>query len=276
MSTPTPADNYEALIASTAQWLANRMPTKPDTAIVLGTGLDTLADDIAVACQFAYKDIPNFPVSTVEGHAGALIVGTLAGRDVIALRGRFHYYEGYTMKQVTFYVRVLHALGVGTLIVSNAAGGCNPAFRVGDIMVIDDHINLFPDNPLRGRNIAPGPRFLDMHDAYDPALRAAVDGIAGSTVRHGVYLGLQGPSYETPAEYRAFHTLGADAVGMSTVPEVIVARHCAMRVLGLSVITNMGLSDTEEKADHEEVQAAAATAGPRMANIVKQLLNANI
>ena len=222
-----------------------------------------------------YKDIPHFPVSTVEGHDGRLIVGMLGGRRVLAMKGRFHYYEGYTMQEVTFPIRVMYELGIKTLFVSNAAGGANKDFHVGDLMIITDHINFFPEQPLRGKNIPTGPRFPDMHEAYDRTLIAHADEIAkekGIRVVHGTYIGVQGPSYETPAEYRAYHTLGADAVGMSTVPEVIVARHCGIRVFGISIITNMGISDKPETATHEEVQEAANAAQPLMTEIFKELI----
>ena len=222
-----------------------------------------------------YKDIPNFPVSTVEGHDGRLIVGTLGGKQVLAMKGRFHYYEGYSMQEVTFPIRVMYELGIRTLLVSNAAGGANKDFRVGDLMVITDHINFFPEHPLRGKNIPTGPRFPDMHEPYDHELIAAADRIAaekGIRLVHGTYIGVQGPSYETPAEYRAFHILGGDAVGMSTVPEVIVARHCGIKVFGLSVITNMGLTEDGEAASHDEVQAAAHDVQPRLRMLVKKMM----
>lgn len=221
--------------------------------------------------EFPYSDIPNFPVSTVEGHDGKLIFGQLSGKTVMAMKGRFHYYEGYSMKEVTFPVRVMYELGIRQLIVSNAAGGANTSFEVGDLMVITDHINAFPEHPLRGRNIPTGPRFPDMHEAYDHEFIALADAIAAEKemrIVHGVYYGTQGPSYETPAEYRAFHTLGADAVGMSTVPEVIVARHCGIRVFGLSIITNMGISDTPQVATHEEVQEAGLRAQEKVETLV--------
>lgn len=225
--------------------------------------------------EIPYAQIPNFPISTVEGHDGKLIFGRLGNKDVIAMKGRFHYYEGYSMQEVTFPVRVMYELGIKTLIVSNAAGGANPSFHVGDVMVINDHINAFPENPLRGKNIPTGPRFPDMHEAYDKSLIVLADKIAeekGYKLVHGVYYGTQGPSYETPAEYKAFHTLGADAVGMSTVPEVIVARHCNIKVFGLSIITNMGISDSNEIATHEEVLDAGNKAMPVVTDIVKTLV----
>lgn len=271
-------------IQQTAQWLSQQMTSTgkittqnlPTTAIVLGTGLGQLASEIDTVWEMPYKDIPNFPVSTVEGHDGCLIVGTLGGKQVLAMKGRFHYYEGYSMQEVTFPIRVMYELGIRTLLVSNAAGGANKDFRVGDLMVITDHINFFPEHPLRGKNIPTGPRFPDMHEPYDHKLIATADRIAaekGIRLVHGTYIGVQGPSYETPAEYRAYHTMGADAVGMSTVPEVIVARHCNIRVFGISIITNMGISDSPETATHEEVQEAANKAQPLMTEIFKGVIN---
>ena len=251
------------------------MTTPPKIAIVLGTGLGQLASEITDTYDFPYKDIPHFPVSTVEGHDGRLIFGKLGGRDILAMKGRFHYYEGYSMKEVTFPVRVMKELGIETIFVSNAAGGANKDFCIGDLMIIKDHINFFPEHPLRGKNIPQGPRFPDMHEAYDKQLIALADSIAeekGIRLVHGTYFGVQGPSYETPAEYRAYHLLGGDAVGMSTVPEVIVARHCGMKVFGVSVITNMGISDTPVEATHEEVQEAANNAEPLMTEIMREMV----
>lgn len=262
-------------IKETAAWLKSRMTTAPKVAIVLGTGLGQLASEITDAYEFSYKDIPNFPVSTVEGHDGKLIFGRLGGKDILAMKGRFHYYEGYSMKEVTFPIRVMCELGIRTLFVSNAAGGANKDFHIGDLMIITDHINLFPEHPLRGKNIPQGARFPDMHEAYDKELIAMADRIAaenGIRIMHGTYLGVQGPSYETPAEYRAYHMLGGDAVGMSTVPEVIVARHCDIKVFGISIITNMGIADTPVEATHEEVQEAAHNAQPLMTEIMRGMI----
>lgn len=250
------------------------MTTSPRLAIVLGTGLGQLASEITETCEFSYKDIPHFPISTVEGHDGKLIFGKLGGRDILAMKGRFHYYEGYSMQEVTFPIRVMCELGIDTLFVSNAAGGANKSFRPGDLMIITDHINFFPEQPLRGRNIPQGPRFPDMHEPYDRKLIAMADSIAaqkGIKVVHGTYFGVQGPSYETPAEYRAYNAMGGDAVGMSTVPEVIVARHCGIKVFGISVITNAGISDSPEETTHEEVQEAANNAQPLMTEIIKEM-----
>lgn len=251
------------------------MRTSPKTAIILGTGLGQLASEITDSYEFSYKDIPNFPVSTVEGHAGKLIFGRLGDKDIMAMEGRFHFYEGYSMKEVTFPVRVMRELGITTLFVSNASGGMNPEFHVGDIMVITDHINLFPEHPLRGKNDPTGPRFPDMHEAYSHKLIAMADEIAqekGIQLRHGVYVGVQGPTFETPAEYRMFRICGGDAVGMSTVPEVIVARHCGIKVFGVSVITDLGGFDVPVEVSHEEVQQAANAAQPRMTEIMREMI----
>lgn len=252
------------------------MQAKPETAIILGSGLGRLADEIVIEQTFAYEDIPHFPISTVEGHSGKLLFGKLGGHDIMAMQGRFHYYEGYSMKEVTFPVRVMRELGIKTLFVSNAAGGMNPDFIIGDLMIIKDHINTFPEHPLRGKNIEYGDRFPDMSKAYDPELIAMAKEIAaekGIRVMEGVYLGTQGPTFETPAEYVMFHRMGGDAVGMSTVPEVIVARHCGIRVFGISVITDLGLEGVVVEVSHEEVQKAADEAQPRMTTIFKELVN---
>lgn len=263
-------------IIETAQWLKAKMPNSPETLIILGTGLGRLSEEISVTLTIDYEEIPNFPVSTVEGHSGQLIFGKLGNRDVLAMQGRFHYYEGYTMREVTFPIRVMYELGVKTLFVSNAAGGTNPAFEIGDIMIITDHINFFPEHPLRGKNFPTGPRFPDMHEVYDRELIQQADTIAaekGIKVQHGVYLGTQGPTFETPAEYRMFRVLGADAVGMSTVPEVIVAHHCGIRVFGVSVITDLGVDGKIIEVSHEEVQQAANAVQPLMAEIMREMIN---
>ena len=264
-------------INQTAEYLRSRVAEMPRTAIILGTGLGALVDHIRVNQEIPYSEIPNMPVSTVQGHSGKLIFGSLGDKPVIAMSGRFHYYEGYDMKQVTFPVRVFKALGVDTLFVSNAAGGMNKEFRVGDVMVITDHINLFPENPLRGHNYDElGPRFPAMTEAYDHALIAEADKIAaeqGIRLMHGVYVGTPGPTFETPAEYEYFRVIGGDAVGMSTVPEVIVARHADMRVFGVSVITDLGGKDITEVPTHEEVQKAAVLAQPNVVAIIRELVH---
>ncbi|MCD8235449.1 MAG: purine-nucleoside phosphorylase [Prevotellaceae bacterium] len=263
-------------IQETALFLKGKMLTKPETAIILGSGLGRLTEEIDIEQEISYTEIPNFPVSTVEGHSGKLIFGKLGGHDIMAMQGRFHYYEGYSMKEVTFPVRVMYELGIKNLFVSNAAGGMNPAFSIGDLMIICDHINALPDNPLRGKNIPTGPRFPSMHEAYDKAFIATVENIAeknGIKVQKGVYLATQGPTYETPAEYRMFRAWGADAVGMSTVPEVIVAVHCGMRVFGMSIITDLGGFGEAVKVTHEEVTAAANAAQPKMTLLMRELIN---
>lgn len=264
-----------AKIQETAQWLKERISTQPKTAIILGTGLGRLAEEIKVKARISYSDIPHMPVSTIEGHRGCLIVGELGGKDILAMQGRFHYYEGYSMKEVTFPIRVMHELGIKTLFVSNAGGGMNPDFEIGDLMIITDHINFFPEHPLHGPNLPTGPRFPDMSEAYDKGLIALADRIAqekGIKVQHGVYLGTQGPTYETPAEYRMFHILGADSVGMSTVPEVIVANHCGMKVFGMSIITDLGVEGKIVEVSHEEVQKAANAVQPLMAEIMREMI----
>jgi purine-nucleoside phosphorylase len=252
------------------------MHTQPETAIILGTGLGSLVHEITDKYEISYEDIPHFPVSTVEGHSGKLIFGKLGDKDIMAMQGRFHFYEGYAMTEVTFPVRVMRELGIKTLFVSNAAGGMNPAFEIGDLMIITDHINFFPEHPLRGKNIPYGPRFPDMSEAYNKELIGKADQIAaekGIKVQHGIYIGTQGPTYETPAEYRMFRILGADAVGMSTVPEVIVANHCGIRVFGISVITDLGVEGKIVEVTHEDVQKAADAAQPLMTTIMRELIN---
>jgi purine-nucleoside phosphorylase len=264
-----------AKIQETASWLKARMTTSPKTAIILGTGLGQLASEITEKSEIPYTDIPNFPVSTVEGHSGKLIFGKLGGVDILAMQGRFHYYEGYSMKEVTFPVRVMYELGIKTLFVSNAAGGMNPKFSIGDLMIITDHINFFPEHPLRGKNFPTGPRFPDMHQTYDPLLIKMAYDIAREKripLQRGVYVGVQGPTFETPAEYKMYRILGGDAVGMSTVPEVIVAHHCGIRTFGVSVITDLGGFDEPVEVSHEEVQEAANKAQPFMTEIMRELI----
>lgn len=251
------------------------MKTNPETAIVLGTGLGQLASEITDTCEFPYSEIPNFPISTVEGHSGKLIFGKLGGIDIMAMQGRFHYYEGYTMKEVTFPVRVMYELGIKTLFVSNAAGGMNPGFKIGDLMVITDHINFFPEHPLRGKNFPTGPRFPDMHQTYDLELIKLAGQIArekGIRLQYGVYMGVQGPTFETPAEYKMYRNLGGDTVGMSTVPEVIVAHHCGIRVFGVSIVTDLGGFDIPVEVSHEEVQEAANRAQPIMTELMREMI----
>ena len=266
-------------IKETAEFIRAKVSDMPKTAIVLGTGLGELVSHIEITEEINYQDIPNFPISTVEGHCGRLIFGKLGNKRVMAMQGRFHFYEGYEMKQVTFPIRVMKELGITTLFLSNAAGGMNPEFKVGDIMIINDHINLFPEHPLRGKNYNElGPRFPDMSEPY--SLRLINDALKvaekeGIKVFQGVYVGTQGPTFETPAEYRYFRRIGGDAVGMSTVPEVIVARHSGIEVFAISVITDLGgLEGVEpEKVSHEEVHIAAAQAQPKMSAIMTGLIN---
>ena len=263
-------------IQETADFLKSKMHTHPETAIILGTGLGSLVNEITDKYEIGYETIPNFPVSTVEGHSGKLIFGKLGNKDIMAMQGRFHFYEGYSMKEVTFPIRVMRELGIKTLFVSNAAGGMNPSFEIGDLMIITDHINFFPEHPLRGKNISYGPRFPDMSEAYNKALIRKADEIAnekGIKVQHGIYIGTQGPTYETPAEYKMFRILGADAVGMSTVPEVIVANHCGILVFGISVITDLGVEGKIVEVTHEDVQKAADAAQPLMTTIMRELIN---
>lgn len=263
-------------IRQTAGFIREKVGEMPSVAVILGTGLGDLVNHIEIKAELEYRDIPNFPVSTVEGHSGKLIFGNLGGKYIMAMQGRFHYYEGYDMKQVTFPVRVMKELGVTRLFVSNAAGGMNREFKVGDVMIITDHINLFPENPLRGRNDERmGPRFPAMTEAYSHRLVELADRIAtedGIRLMHGVYVGTQGPTFETPAEYEYFRVIGGDAVGMSTVPEVIVANHAGMEVFGVSVITDLGGKDITDVPTHEEVQKAAVEAQPVMTHIIKQML----
>ncbi len=249
---------------------------EPHYALILGSGLGHLAEHLEQSLAIPYWEIPNFPVSTVAGHAGNLLFGRLAGRPFVVMQGRFHYYEGYAMEEVTFPVRVMKLLGAKTLIVSNAAGGVNPHFQVGDLMLIRDHINLMPENPLRGPNDPSlGPRFPSMHNAYDATLRQKARSLAEALdipLKEGVYLALQGPNLETPAEYRMVRILGADAVGMSTVPEVIVANHMGMSVLGFSVITNVFREEAPEPTTHEDVVAVSEKAGKVLGQLLEALI----
>jgi purine-nucleoside phosphorylase len=260
----------------TAAFLRTKISTEPEVGIILGSGLGGLVKEIDIEIAIPYEEIPNFPVSTVEGHSGKLIFGRISGKFVMAMQGRFHYYEGYTMQQVAFPVRVMKFIGVKTLLVSNASGGVNPAFRVGDLMILTDHINLFPTNPLMGWNNPDlGPRFPDMSEAYAKVLVSKAEAIAERNtikVQKGVYAGLSGPCFETPAEYRYVRAIGADAVGMSTVPEVIVARHGGTPVFAISIITDMGIGDEAGDVSHEDVINVANGAEPKMTLIMKELI----
>ena len=263
-------------ISQTADFLRPLLCEPPVAGIILGSGLGPLADAVEVEHHIPYAEIPNFPLSTVVGHKGELILGTLAGKSIIMLAGRFHYYEGYSMAEVTFPVRVMRALGAENLLLSNAAGAMNPDYKVGDIVLLRDHINLFPEHPLRGANDDRlGPRFPDMSAPYTPELLKKAQDIAGKNdlkVHTGVYAGLQGPTYETRAEYEWLHRMGADVVGMSTVPEVIVAVHGGMRVLGASIVTDIGIREEENTVTHEEVLQAAAEAAPRLCQLFTEVV----
>lgn len=260
----------------TANFIKTKVAKVPEYVIILGTGLGELANSITDKNEIPYTEIPNFPVSTVEGHSGKLIFGKLGGKDVIAMQGRFHYYEGYDMKEVTFPIRVFQMLGIKYLFVSNAAGGMNGSFEIGDIMLIEDHINLFPEHPLHGKNDNRlGTRFPDMSQAYDKQLRELAVNIAKENnikLQRGVYVGTSGPTFETPAEYNYFRIIGGDAVGMSTVPEVIVANHAKIKVLAFSIITDLGVIGKIVEVSHEEVQEAAKIAQPKMAFIMQEVI----
>ena len=269
---------YLDIIHSAAASIKERINgRKPVAAVILGSGLGKMAERIENPIIIPYKEIPGFPVSTAIGHKGNFIAGDFAGKFIIAMQGRFHPYEGYPMQLVTLPIRVLKLLGTETLFVSNAAGGCNPDFRIGDLMVIKDHINLHP-NPLIGPNLDEfGPRFPDMTAAYDPVLIAKAVSVAakmGISLQKGVYLSSTGPTYETPAEVRFYRAIGADALGMSTTPEVIVARHCGIRVFGISVITNISNTDTISKVlnDGEDVVKAADSAAEKMTGLISGII----
>lgn len=265
-------DEVQAAVAA----IRKRSALKPEAAIILGTGLGGLATEMKVETTIPYGEIPGFPLSTVESHSGRLLLGTLGGKRVVAMQGRFHRYEGYTLRQLTFPVRVLHALGAPTLIVSNACGGMNPLWAPGDLMLISDHINLLGDNPLIGPNDDRlGPRFPDMSEPYDAELRALARQVAlknGVVLREGVYVAVTGPCLETRAEYRMLRGMGADVVGMSTVPEVIVAVQEGMRALGISIITDQCLPDALEPANIEKIIAVAGRAEPLLTRLVTRVL----
>jgi purine-nucleoside phosphorylase len=264
-------------IKDTARWIRKRIPDNFDAAIILGSGLSHLADQIEIKHQIPYREIPGFPISTVEGHEGILVAGSFAGLNVLALKGRFHFYEGYPMAEVVYPIRVFHQLGIRLLVLSNAAGGMNPLFHVGDIMVITDHINLMGTNPLIGKNDDEfGPRFPDMSQVYDINLRKMIleAGRAKNIpLQQGVYAGVTGPTYETPAEYRYIRIVGADAVGMSTVPEAIVAKHAGMKILALSVITDLGIEGKIHEISHQEVLTAASLAEPSITSLLKEVFS---
>jgi purine-nucleoside phosphorylase len=263
-------------IKATANYIKERINATPEVGIILGTGLGGLVKEIEIKESIPYSEIPNFPVSTVDGHAGRLIYGKLGNKEVLAMQGRFHFYEGYSMKEVTFPVRVLKYVGINHLFVSNASGGLNPDWHVGEIVIISDHINFFPEHPLRGKNENElGPRFPDMSKCYDERLRNKAKLIAlenNIVVKEGVYVGVSGPTFETPSEYKMFRLLGGDLVGMSTVPEVIVARHMNLKVFGISIVTDSGVPGEIVEISHEEVQEVAMKAEPKMTLIMKKLI----
>lgn len=263
-------------IRATSNFIEEKLNARPDTAVILGTGLGGLVEDIDIIQSLSYSDIPGFPVTTVDGHNGQLIYGRLGGRKILVMQGRFHYYEGYTMHEVTFPIRVMKFLGVQQLFISNASGGLNPEWHVGDIVLISDHINLFSEHPLRGKNLNElGVRFPDMSKVYDERLRNKAKLIAlehNITVREGVYIGVQGPTFETPAEYKMFRVLGGDIIGMSTVPEAIVARHMNIKLFGISIITDSGVPGEIVEISHEEVQQVAIKAEPKMRMIIEKLI----
>ncbi|MGO4927599.1 purine-nucleoside phosphorylase [Fundicoccus sp. Sow4_D5] len=263
------------MFKDTKDYLVSKGIIEPEIGLILGSGLGELADDIEDAVKIPYEDIPNFPVSTVKGHAGQLVYGTLSGRKVIALQGRFHYYEGYDLQTVTYPVRVFKELGVSKLVVTNAAGGVNTSFVPGDLMIITDQINLTGENPLIGENIdAHGPRFVDMTETYSKRGQNLLIEIAKDNQLHlqqGVYAWFTGPTYETPAEIRFARTIGADAVGMSTVPEAIVGKHCGMEVFGISCITNLA-AGMQASLNHDEVVDVTTVVKPRFKKLIKDLV----
>ena len=264
-------------IKDITNYIQEKIQVKPEVGIILGTGLGGLVNEIAVINTIPYKEIPNFPVSTVEGHSGKLIFGTLGNKNVVAMQGRFHYYEGYSLQELALPVRVLYFLGIERLFVSNASGGVNADFEIGDLMILNDHINLLPGNPLIGQNYNElGPRFPDMSEPYDKAMIKKALEIAGKhniKIQTGTYAVVSGPCLETPAEYRYIKNIGADAVGMSTVPEVIVARHLGLPCFAISIITDMGVEGRIVKVTHEDVQRVAEVAEPKMTLIMKELIN---
>ena len=263
-------------IKETASFISNKTKFNPEIGIILGTGLGGLVSEINIQHSIPYNEIPNFPVSTVEGHSGRLIFGTLGNKNVVAMQGRFHFYEGYTMEKVTFPVRVMKLLGIKNLFVSNASGGVNPDYEVGDLMILEDHICLIP-NPLIGVNIDElGPRFPDMSESYDKNLIKLAEDIAAENnlpVKKGVYVALTGPTLETPAEYKHMRIIGGDTVGMSTAPEVIVARHMNIPCFAMSVITDLGVEGKIRKVTHEEIQKVSEVAEPKLTLIIKELIS---
>jgi len=263
-------------VQETVSFIKEKTNFTPEYGVILGSGLGSFTDDIQIEFTLPYTEIPNFPVSTVQGHKGALVFGTIGSKKVVAMQGRFHFYEGYSMKEVTFPVRVMKYLGVEKLIVSNASGGVNSNYNVGDIVLIKDHVNMMPEHPLRGKNDERfGPRFVNMSEPYSKKMILKAKEVAENLnikVQDGIYLGLQGPTFETLAEYKMVKNIGADCVGMSTVPEVIVARHMEMETFGLSVITDMGDEESIETISHNEVLEAAKSAEPKVRILIKELI----
>ncbi|AUS98677.1 purine-nucleoside phosphorylase [Clostridium thermosuccinogenes] len=270
-------DDLYRKAAESAEYIQKRLTTKPQIGIVLGSGLGPLVNEVKEQIEIDYGDIPNFPIPTVEGHAGKLIAGEIGGKPVLVMKGRFHFYEGYDISQVVFHIRVFKLLGISHILVTNAAGGVNRDFSPGDLMLITDHISFFAPSPLRGKNVDEfGVRFPDMSEAYNKELIAMAEKTAGELgikLQKGVYAFTQGPMYETPAEIRALRILGADAVGMSTVPEVIAARHAGMKVLGISCITNMAAGILEQPLSHEEVMETAKKVEARFVSLVNKLIS---
>lgn len=268
-------DTYYEKVFQAAEYIKSRLTTRPQIAIILGSGLGLLVDEVENKVEIDYGDIPNFPLPTVEGHAGKLVSGTLGGKPVLAMKGRFHYYEGYEISEVVFHIRVFKLLGINNLLVTNAAGGINKCFKPGDLMLIKDHISFFAPSPLRGQNLNEfGVRFPDMSEAYTKNLKEMAMSAAqeeGLELQEGVYAFTQGPMYETPAEIRALAVLGADAVGMSTVPEVITARHAGMNVLGISCITNMAAGILDQPLHHEEVMKTAKDVERKFAALIRKV-----
>jgi purine-nucleoside phosphorylase len=263
-------------VQETVSYIKERIDFTPEYGVILGSGLGSFTDEMRVEFTLPYNEIPNFPVSTVQGHKGALVFGTIGDKKVVAMQGRFHFYEGYSMTEVTFPVRVMKFLGVEKLVVSNASGGVNPSYKVGSIVMITDHINMTPEHPLRGKNDERfGPRFVNMSEPYSRKMIAKATELAKELnieVHEGIYLGLQGPTFETLAEYKMVKILGADCVGMSTVPEVIVARHMDLETFGISVITDMGNEESIGTISHDEVLEAAKEAEPKVRSLIKELI----
>lgn len=270
------ANKLRERIDAAARYIESKLDFKPEIGIILGTGLGSLAEQIESPVVIEYADIPEFPVSTVFGHAGRLLAGTLEGKKVIAMQGRFHYYEGYTMQEVTIPVRVMKKLGIKLLVASNACGGLNPAFKAGDIMIITDHINFMGSNPLLGPNLEEfGPRFPDMSEVYDRALVQKMEETArslGIPVQKGVYSAVSGPNYATKAELNMLIGLGSDTIGMSTVPEAIAAKHCGLKVAGVSCITDMAIPDTMVPPTHEEIVRVAESVKPKFVKLVRHFV----